>query len=214
MRDRTTGKHTLCVCVISSVYRHYCAIYTVLSWILKLNGLSTQGKTGKPRGPLAQFTSAASSSLLLRLSLQAARTGAQTITVIMESHVLLRRMRPADWLTAGAPRASCTSNGETGRGESEGGEAARRKRKKRRKKNTIRKQRGEGFTSHPLSSTSLVIFVSTLCPCQGASPSTPPLLLLPRSQCRATLSSLNVHPRGAPQSGTFHDYKRSFCDIG
>lgn len=134
MRDRTTGKHTLCVCVISSVYRHYCAIYTVLSWILKLNGLSTQGKTGKPRGPLAQFTSAASSSLLLRLSLQAARTGAQTITVIMESHVLLRRMRPADWLTAGAPGASCTSNRETGRGESEGGEAARRKRKKKRKK--------------------------------------------------------------------------------
>ena len=130
----------------------------------------------------------------------------------MESHVLLRRMRPADWLTAGALRASCTSNRETGRG-GVGGRRGSKEKKKEKKENTIRKQRGEGFTSHPLSSISLVIFVSTLCPCQGASPSTPPLLL-PRSQRRATLSPLNVHPRGAPQSGTFHDYKRSFCDIG
>lgn len=108
-------------------------------------------------------------------SLQAGRTGAQTITVIIENHVLLWRRRPADWLTAGARRASCTSNREIRRGCKK-----RSTEKEKNKQKKIRKQRVEGFTSHPLASASLVIFLSTFCPCQGASPSPlPPPSLQP-----------------------------------
>ncbi|KAK5876596.1 hypothetical protein CesoFtcFv8_025931 [Champsocephalus esox] len=48
----------------------------------------------------------------------------------MENHVLLWRKRPADWQTAGAQRASCTSNREMERGLEEG-EAARRNAEKK-----------------------------------------------------------------------------------
>ncbi|KAI9543084.1 hypothetical protein NQZ68_014015 [Dissostichus eleginoides] len=48
----------------------------------------------------------------------------------MENHVLLWRKRPADWQTAGAQRASCTSNREMERGLEEG-EAARRNEEKK-----------------------------------------------------------------------------------
>lgn len=101
-----------------------------------------------------------------RTSTRQKGTGAQTITVIMENHVLLSRRRPADWLTAGARRGSCTSNRKTRRGV-EGGEAMRRRKGKKKKR-----QRGE--KARPCSSTSLVIFACTFCPCQGASPSPPP----------------------------------------
>lgn len=73
-----------------------------------------------------------------RTSTRQKGTGAQTITVIMENHVLLSRRRPADWLTAGARRGSCTSNRKTRRGV-EGGEATRR-----RKEGKKKRQRGEG----------------------------------------------------------------------
>lgn len=125
----------------------------------------------------------ASSSLLLRLSLQAARTGAQTITVIMESHVLLWRMRPADWLTAGALRASCTSNRETGRGESEGGETARRKRKKKKTTHHQKAARRRIHLSSPLLDKLSHLRFHTL-PLSGSftiSPSPPPSRPPPRS---------------------------------
>lgn len=75
-------------------------------------------------------------------SLQAPWTGAQTITVIMENHVLLRRRRPADWLLKPSGFA-VTSNSERN-GE----------------------QRNEGKTVDWSSSpsifwTSLVIFIAT-----------------------------------------------------
>lgn len=121
-------------------------------------------------------------------NLQAARTGAQTITVIMENHVLLLQRRPADRLTAGAPGASCTSNRAIQRGWRKGSAEEEEK--------NIRKQRGEGFTSHPLSSTSLVIFLSTFCPCRGASPSPLPPPLAPTAVLpsrRSTFTPMEVH---------------------
>lgn len=81
-------------------------------------------------------------------SLWAARTRAQTITVIMENHVILWRKRPADWLTAGVPEGLMYKQQR----DTEAG-GGRKSNDEEGKKHT-RKQKGEGFTSHPLSSKS------------------------------------------------------------
>lgn len=79
--------------------------------------------------------------------LQAEGTGAQTITVIMENHVLLRRRRPADRLAAGAQRAFWVQATE-----SRGGG-----------------RRGIHLPSPSLHKLGHILLI--LCPCQGASPS-------------------------------------------
>lgn len=75
-------------------------------------------------------------------SLQAPWTGAQTITVIMENHVLLWRRRPADWLLKPwgfAVQATVRQNGEQ---RNEG-------------------KMVDGSSSPSIFWTSLVIFIST-----------------------------------------------------
>lgn len=79
-------------------FRRKWAIYKVISCILKLKWSLTPGRTH-----LKSNLACAVSSISCTSSLWAARTRAQTITVIMENHVLLWRNRPADWLTAGVP---------------------------------------------------------------------------------------------------------------
>lgn len=109
----------------------------------------------------------------------------------MENHVLLWRKRPADWLTAGAQRASCTSNRETGRGRREG--SSEEEKKTKQKKKPIRKQRGEGFTSHP---DKFSHFRFHILPLSGSFTVSPPSSLTPTAvPCspRSPLTPMELH---------------------